>query len=562
MPRDLDGTLHGVVRIRRVSGSSVEARPGSVSTGHGRVDALVDECQGRRSQGCIGLDGETAVGIVDIGSNSVRLVIYDAAVRAPTPWFNEKESCRLGQQVASSGVLDTESITCAIEALRRFRAILGNLNIKHVRAFATAAAREADNGDGFLAAAEIALGAPIQLLTGEHEARLVSLGIAMGFAAPNGVAGDLGGGSLELVDVVGDAHRNALTLPLGGLRLIDLAGERVEKAVAHVDQQIARLAWGSLGRGRPFYAVGGSWRALAKLHMLQSNYALPVLHGYSISCREAQRFCDHVRRGKKLRGWEHIPRNRREVMPYGALVLDRLLQRLDPSEVIFSVYGIREGMLFDLLKPEERSKDPLLSFCADFAELRSRDPAHAVELMSWTDQLFSLIGFADTPEERRLRHAACLLSDVGWRLSPDFRGEQSLNGIVHSAMTGIDHPGRMFLALTVFLRHVGPNVDLDTLGEPFKSQIGLVARDRRTIRSGRILAAAIRAAHMLSQGYAGIIDKTRFGINGGDLQLIIPSQFADLNGERLRRRFDSLARIVGLQPRMSFVDERTPRGHV
>ena len=488
------------------------------------------------------------IGIVDIGSNSVRLLIYDGAVRAPTPLFNEKDSCKLGRAIASTGRLGEDSIASALETLRRFHAIARVLQVKNLRAFATAAAREASNGRDFITKAQQALGVPIQLLTGEREAELASLGIVMGFGDPDGVAGDLGGGSLELVDIDGAGRRNAMTLPLGGLRLMDVTGERLERALDVVDREMARISWSSRGRGRPFYAVGGTWRALAKLHMSHTGYPLPVLQSYSIAPREAVKFCELIRRNKKVRGMEDVARNRRDVLPYGALVLERLVERLQPSAVVFSVFGIREGALFDLLPPVMRDKDPLISFCEDFARLRSRSARHATELVAWTDPLFELAGQTEAPEERRLRRAACLLSDIGWRINPDFRAEQSLNVIAHSAMTGIDHPGRVFLALTVYFRHAGPTVPLESLSHPLRSLIGIIDKDRRAVKRARILAAAIRTAHMLSMGHAGIIDETSLTVEKGQLVFTIPRVHTELNGERLRRRFEALAKLVGLDP--------------
>jgi exopolyphosphatase/guanosine-5'-triphosphate,3'-diphosphate pyrophosphatase len=488
------------------------------------------------------------IGIVDIGSNSVRLLIYDGAVRAPTPLFNEKDSCRLGRLVATTGRLGDESVASALETLARFRAIARVLQVKNLRAFATAAVRDAANGAQFLEAGERALGAPISLLTGEREAALVSLGIAMGLHEPNGVGGDLGGGSLELVDFAGDTRRNAMTLPLGGLRLIDVTGDRFERAAAVIDEHLARVSWADSGNGRPFYAVGGTWRAFAKLHMETISYPLKVLHGYAIPAREAARFCETVVRGKKLRGLDSLARSRREVLPYGALLLQRLIERLQPSSIVFSVFGIREGALYDLLPPSERRKDPLIYFCEDFARLRSRSLDHARELCRWTDGLVDAVGLEEKPEERRLRIAACLMSDIGWRINPDFRAEQSLSVIAHSAMSGIDHPGRAFLALTVYLRHAGPNVPFERLPARFRSLIGLINDDRRAVKRARILSAAIRTAHMMSMGHAGIIDETRFLVEKNRLAFVIPTVHAELNGYRLRRRFEALARLLGFEP--------------
>lgn len=485
------------------------------------------------------------IGVVDIGSNSVRLVVYEGAVRSPTPIFNEKVLCGLGRAVASTGRLGEEGSARALVALKRFGGIARILAVKNLRAIATAACREADDGPQFVARAERALGWNIQVLTGQQEARLAANGILMGFRNPDGVAGDLGGGSLEVIDIGQDGLRQAATLPLGGLTLLDASTGKIEKAVDVADEQIARVPWLAKGRGRIFYAVGGAWRAIARLHMRESDYPLRVMHGYAVPAKEVVGFCEDIRKAKKLaslKGMEDVTRARREVLPYGALVLERLLRRLEPSEVLFSVFGIREGLVYGLLSETERGKDPLLSFCADYARLRSRSAAHAAELCTWTDSLFEALGPKETDEERRLRHAACLLSDISWRAHPDYRGEQSIALIAHAALAGIDHAGRVFLALAIYFRHVGAGNEEeppDELPERLKALL-----PKKLYRRARIVGAAIRAGHMVSIGRPGIIDETRLFYDGGKLVLSIPPSYSALDGERLRRRFGVLARLL------------------
>ncbi len=316
------------------------------------------------------------IGVVDIGSNSVRLVVYEGAVRSPTPIFNEKVLCGLGRQVGSTGHLGAESIACALQALSRFKAIARILDVKNIWAIATAACRDASDGPDFIARGEKALGAKIQILSGQREAELAANGIMMGFRAPDGFAGDLGGGSLEIIEVKGEALRQSVTLPLGGLRLLDAADGRIDEAIDIADTQIARVAWLESGRGRTFYAVGGTWRAIARLHMERTGYPLHVMHGYMMPTEEAIDFCEEIRKAKKLSampGIEEISRPRREVLPYGALVLERLLKKLEPAAVHFSVFGIREGLVYSLLSEPERRKDPLhLVLC------RVRAPALAL----------------------------------------------------------------------------------------------------------------------------------------------------------------------------------------
>ncbi len=492
------------------------------------------------------------IGVVDIGSNSVRLVVYEGAVRAPTPVFNEKILCGLGRSVATTGSLGAEAVDRALAALARFRVIAQILRVKNLSVIATAAVREAQNGRDFIDKGERALGAKIEVLSGEKEARLAAQGIMMGFVDADGIAGDLGGGSLELIDLEHSKLKEAATLPLGGLRLIDTTGNKIDRAVDIIDGALASLPWLKNGAGRTFYAVGGTWRALAKMQMDRVDYPLRVMHGYRLMTREALDLCEQFRKAKKpldIPGITGVARARREVLPYGALVLERLLRQMEPRQVVFSVFGIREGLIYGLLPPFEQARDPLISFCEDYAGLRSRSLAHAYELCDWTDQLFADPALEETAEERRLRHAACLLSDVGWRAHPDYRGEQSVNTIAHAGLGGVDHQGRIFLALSVFHRH---ETSEDHGGEHLSDRLRSLV-SKRVQRRARIVGAAIRAAHMLSIGTAGVIDQTPLSHEGGDLVLTIPAAYAPLDGERLRRRFETLAALVGKRPEIRII---------
>lgn len=488
------------------------------------------------------------IAVVDIGSNSVRLVVYEGAVRAPTPVFNEKIQCGLGKRLADDPSLPEESVDRALKALRRFHAITRTLGAKVVRVIATAAVREASNGQAFIAAAEAAIHQRIEILSGEREAELAAAGIRMGFAKPDGLAGDLGGGSLEIVETTPGHDPHAITLPLGALRLAGEAGGSLSRAAKLVDKQFEHASWlAEAGEGRIFYPVGGTFRSIAKLHMTLTGYPLRVMHAYTEDARAMSDFCARIvraagRRGQ-YEGYDSVSKGRRDLLPYGALVMQRFLERARSREVVFSATGIREGLLFSLLSPAEQEKDALLVACEELARQRSRSAAHAGELKRWTDPLFGPGGIDETEDEERLRTAACLISDIGWRAHPDYRAEQSLDAIANSVLTGIDHPGRIYLAFSIFFRHSGVS---DPAKDAHEAKYLKLVGPRLLARA-RIIAAAIRTAHMISVGMPGVIDETQLVLDRKKLVLHLPMAHADLNGERLARRLAVLARQLDLE---------------
>lgn len=479
------------------------------------------------------------VAVVDIGSNSVRLVVYDGLRRSPSPIFNEKILCGLGRGVATKGKLAEEGIVRAISALKRFRALARQIGAKHVYAVATAAARDASNGPQFIAKAEKALGCDIKVLTGREEARYAALGVIAGIPGADGIAGDLGGGSLELIDIKDGRLRDGITLPLGPLRLMDLSGGSIDRAREIIDETFATTGILQLLKGRTFYAVGGTWRNLAKLHMAQSHYQLHVLHCYRLSKPQAISIAGLVSNlsPSSLKDIREVSRSRCDTMPFGALVLERLLAHCEPSSVEISVYGVREGLLYSKLPGRKRNADALLSSCWDFARRYARSPEHELELCDWTDQLFGPGKLPETDEQRRLRYAACLLADIGWRAHPDYRAERSLSMISQAAFVGVDHPGRVFLALTVFYRYDGDGEDGDGLNRLLDDEA-----DQRA----HLLASIFRLAYILSAAMPGMLPNISLKLGDNrTLVLRLPKKLADLAGERVEKRLAGLAAEIG-----------------
>ena len=228
------------------------------------------------------LDNGPPIAVVDIGSNSVRLVVYEGLTRSPTAMFNEKALCGLGREVQSTGLLAADAVEHALSTLKRYRALCATMGVKKILAVATAACRDARNGRAFVKLAERTIGAEIDVLSGAREAELTALGVISGVHRADGVVGDLGGGSLELVDVRGTRARHGLTRPLGGLALADISAKSLKKAEKFVKKTLAALPVLKACEDRSFYAVGGTWRSLARLHMWQTGYPLHVMHGYAI----------------------------------------------------------------------------------------------------------------------------------------------------------------------------------------------------------------------------------------------------------------------------------------
>lgn len=509
------------------------------------VDAL------RQARGRLGRGEQMA--IIDIGSNSVRLVVYENISRSPAQVFNEKEMAGLGRQVATTGRLADDAVEKALIALNRFRILCEAMKIRHIRVIATAAARYASNGAAFIEAAQAACGQPIELISGDREAMLSAYGVISGFERPDGIVGDLGGGSLELIDVEGNRAGNGVSLALGGLALMDRSHGSMKAAEKIVKDELDHLPQMLALKDRNFYAVGGTWRALATLHQHQSNYALNVRHAYQLSPRDVGDFARMVERvdANVLDSIESVSSARRPLLAYGALVLDQIIKRGKPNAVIMSAQGVREGLLYELLTPQEQAVDPLFATAADYNELRARHPGHANDLIAWSDQFMESANLDESFEERRLRRVACLLSDIGWRAHPDYRGEQTLNVIANAAFTGVDHAGRAVLALSIFYRYAG-------LKEECLASYRLQElMTMRQLERARIHAATFRIAYLISAAMPGVLPRVRLLCTDRRLLLHVPPEWRALASERVTGRLKQLAKLLGREHRVveSFDDQ-------
>lgn len=478
------------------------------------------------------------LGVIDIGSNSIRLVVFDRPARALIQVFNEKVLCGLGRGLDTTGRLNPAGVASALENLPRFAAIAAVMGAARIEAFATAAVRDAADGPAFLDEVRRLCGFDVRLLSGTEEARLSALGAVSAIPGAEGVVGDLGGGSLELILVQDGSIGEHGTLPLGPLRL--MRNQEKESAVAAaIDRELDRFAWLDRLRGQTLYPVGGTWRAFARAHMTQTGYPLHVIHQYAIPGAEAARLAALLgrigRKGTRLKG---VPKRRQDTLPYGALVLARLLKRLDPSGVVFSAYGLREGVVYTGLPEEEQRRDPLVEACAEMARCGGRFPADGPAALEWMAPLFAKREAGGEAVPERLRLAAAWLADIAGLEHPDYRGEHAFYRVLRAPVVGVDHPGRAFLALALLARYEG-GIDAAFAGAA-----------RRLLRPEQLDAAcvtglALRLAIGVSAGSSAVLRRSRLELRDGGLLLLVPQNSPGFAGEVVRRRLDALAEAVG-----------------
>jgi exopolyphosphatase/guanosine-5'-triphosphate,3'-diphosphate pyrophosphatase len=475
------------------------------------------------------------VAVVDIGSNSVRLVIYESETRAAATLHNEKSICAIGREMVSTGRLHAEGCAMALEALARFKMLADGLNVQVREAVATAAARDATNGAEFVRRAEAAWGAPVRVLSGEEEAHLAAEGVLAGIPNADGLAADLGGGSLDMVSVRGGRTGDAFTLPIGPLRLMDAAKGDADKARKLVDEGLERLHLIGL-KDRALYAVGGIWRSFARVDMEENGYPLHVLQEYEIPRRRALRLCEVLSNlsKKSVERMKVVSKRRAESLPYGAIVLERLLLACDLRSVVISAYGLREGLLYARLSPEERALDPLLEFAEGANGRQARTAGHAQEMFDWMAPLFG----GETAEVNRVRRAACLFSDIAWRRHPDDRAVGGFRQVISAPFSGASHRVRAMIASTVFHRYSG---DEDFPREIANAELLNAADEERAL----VIGLACRLAFALSASSTGLLPHSRIRMTPAKIVLEIARRHEAIAGEPVQKRLGTLAAALG-----------------
>lgn len=481
------------------------------------------------------------IAAIDIGSNSVRLVLYRLEGRALWTVFNEKVLAGLGRDLPATGRLSAEGAQTALTALRRFAAVLEGVRPDRTLVVATAAVREASDGPDFCARVLAETGLSIRVLTGEEEARYAALGVLAGAPHASGVAADMGGSSLELIRLDNQGMKQGVTLPLGPFALAQGEGFDAERLRKTIDAKLKPVAAGF--QSPTLYAVGGAWRTLAQVNMNLRDYPLRVVHQYALSAEEALETAALIVRQSRA-GLEKLPgvsRRRAETLPYACLVLERLIRRLGLERIEMSAWGVREGLVFDALEPAVRNVDPLMAGSAALGARQGVSPDLPEALEIWTAPLVQALPPAFSRErDAVLIRAACALADIGARLHPDHRVELTFDQVLRAPVPGQSHAERAFLASIINARYGG------ALATPEPRTIDRLLDEPQRL-TARALGLAIRLACDLSGRAPRLLQQTRLALTPADLKLSASERTEVLLGDQTRRRAKALAEVMGLK---------------
>ncbi|MUG04525.1 Ppx/GppA family phosphatase [Bombella sp. ESL0378] len=483
--------------------------------------------------------------IVDLGSNSVRMVVYEGVARNPVPIFNEKATLRLGAGLEATGLLSEEGIERALEVLSRYQAIGQAMGVKPFDVLATAAVRDARNGAEFVRAAQLRMPeARFRVLNGEEEADYSATGVLCALPDADGVVADIGGGSLELIRVRDSAYFDAGTTPLGVIRLRERSDDDVEAASKIARKTLADVAWLEDAKGKPLYLVGGAFRALARLHMARTDYPLNMVHLFRLNRQEAVEMAEWVVRAsrKQMEKVGNVPRKRMIDAPFAAQVLLALLDRTEAPEVIFSAEGLREGWYMREVAARVADEEPMQALVQEMEGRLGRNPSFAEPLYMWLTSVFlERLGWKKDSFLALQFRLACMVSDVGSYDHPQYRAEQTYRRILYCHGVGFSHESRAFLALVLAGRY-----DIDRDSSVLEPSRRLLSKDY--YEAAIQLGQAFRLVYVLSAGTETLLEGTHLTIKDED-QLVL-----SLHGGRLRsggnavsRQLNRLAESLGLE---------------
>ncbi len=475
--------------------------------------------------------------VIDLGSNAVRLAVYDGCNRAPVMVYAERDFAGLGRGLAETGKLNPDGARRAQDALARYAALIRAMKIRHVEAVATAAVRDARDGAAFLRKIKTKCGLAIRSIEGDEEARLSALGVTGGGLCHNGIIGDLGGGSLELAEIENGRIKNRVSLPLGTQRIRAEKGALAQaKLIAQHLDGVAFLKNGGV-KGRDFCALGGAWRTLARLHIKVESWPVPVIDHHRLDGAKALEFVGDISRRKQqaLMHISGLSQKKIEDVPASALLLSAILERMKPQALTFSATGLREGLVFDHLDAREMKKDPLFVSAFKMAGRSSRYKSADtfLALARWIEPLFDKK--EETPFLARVRQAAALMSDTGWFEHEGIRAEHALNRVLVMPYYDACHVTRAMMAIACYTRYHGEPEDGDSTA-PLQAMLG-VDRTRQAV----VIGLALNLAYMLTGGALDLLKFVEFRTTADRVELRISRKLGVLKGEAVMSVLSSLA---------------------
>ena len=471
--------------------------------------------------------------VIDLGSNSIRMLIYEDFEKSQIPIFNEKAVCSLGNSLELTGKLDPLGVQYSISVLERFKNILNNSKVNSVNIFATAAVRDAKDGPYFKSVVEKIFDNEIEVLTGEQEAERSALGVILGFEKVNGIVADLGGGSLELAKVKNGVIEKKASLPIGILRLFNRPKKKKSKKISDIiSENLSSVNWLKKTKVKNLYVVGGVWRTLLKADIFLKKYPLNVLHQYQLTGEDALSLCHRLDDKKKLSSLkvDQITKSRTNYVPIATNILKQLLLLTAPEKLLCSISGVREGTLITKSGYKLTEQDLLDNFI-EYSAFRTGD--YGENYLKYYNFIKDI--FSDNENfPTRLLKPTCSLSNMDWGLGAYQKAELVFAQILNTPALSLSHSDRIKIALAGFWRHCSVKY------YPDRDYVSLLSNNEILI--ARQVGAALRLASGIAAISTIFLDNLSLTKKGNTIIFSVPNQHSQIVTKSVQKRLKSLSK--------------------
>ena len=475
------------------------------------------------------------IGIIDIGSNSIRLVVFDGPKRSPLYLYNEKVFFRLGMQSFGKKAFDTGTLKAVSRIINRYVAICRNMEINKIIMFGTSALREASNSNVLVEVIRKKTNIGVDVISGEKEAFYAAQGILLGFPNAKGIICDLGGNSVEFANISKGVVAECNSVLLGPLAI-----NKLENKIENIDRYIRKQLLGAVNanttKDKPFFLIGGSWRAIAKIHMQRTKYPLKIIQGYKVKSKKIKKTLEFIRDSSFITKYDeiNISADRLELLPLSARLLEIIIDELQIKTLTFSSFGVREGFLYHNLSEAEKKKDPLIEAAKFFEKKETRFPNMSKHTFKWISPLYEHL----PRKTKRVILAATKLHDIAWIAHPDYKMEMCLELVTRSNISGLSHKERVFLAMILLFRHKAKPEKV------FNSKLfKIVSKKKRKI--ALVIGKGLRLASTFF-GEKSLFDKIDFRLKAHEVELRFQSKIDFINGEVVERRIQELNKALKL----------------
>jgi exopolyphosphatase/guanosine-5'-triphosphate,3'-diphosphate pyrophosphatase len=473
------------------------------------------------------------IAIIDIGSNSIRLVVFDGPKRSPLYLYNEKVFFRLGLQSFGGKPFGSNTLEAVSNIIKRYVAICRNMEISKIIMFGTSALREASNSNVLVESIREKTNVDVDIISGEKEAFYAAQGILLGFPNAEGVICDLGGNSVEFANIRKNVVTECNSVLLGPLTIKNL-GEKCKNLDDHMKNQLATITNFNGVKNKSFFLIGGSWRAIAKIHMQRIKYPLKIIQGYKVESKKLKKTLEFIQESSFLTKSDemNISLGRLELLPQAARLLKIIIDEFEIKVLTFSSFGVREGLIYEHLSVAEKKRDPLIEAAKFFEKKETRFPKMSKHTFNWISPLYENL----PPKTKRVILAATKLHDIAWIAHPDYKTEMCLEIVTRSNISGISHKERVFLAMILLFRHKAKPEKI------FNSKLfKIVPKKKRKI--ALVIGKGLRLASTFF-GEKSLLNKIEFRLRANEVDLCFQSKMDSINGEIVEKRIQELNKAL------------------